>query len=378
MNMIKRAIKDDIIGKLKTTRKIVIIYGARQVGKTTLADQIIADLGMKTLRINADEIKYRDILSSQDLEKMRSLVSGYELLFIDEAQRIENIGLNLKILADGLQDLKIMVTGSSSFDLANKIKEPLTGRTWTYELYPISCHELSKTQNEFELKNKLDELLVFGGYPEVYTTTGIFDKKRLLGEIASSYLYKDILELENIKRSEKVIKLLKLLAFQIGNEVSIHELSLNLEMSSEAVRRYIDLLEKSYVIFSLSALSKNPRKEIAKKEKIYFYDIGVRNVIIDDFRYLSERNDQGALFENFLVSERKKRNGYIQKSVTSYFWRAYTGSEIDYIEQEGEKYFTYEFKFRKDKARLSKKFTDSYGETELKVINKENFLEFVI
>ncbi|MBU4141423.1 AAA family ATPase, partial [Patescibacteria group bacterium] len=239
IKLINRLILEPILDKLSKSNKIVIIYGARQVGKTTLANQVIARLGIKVLKINADERKYHDILSSRDLDKMKSLVIGYELLFIDEAQRIENIGINLKILADGIKDLKIIATGSSSFELANKIKEPLTGRTWTYNLYPLSFLELSQIYNDFELKNQLDNFLIYGGYPEVFTTENLNDKKRLLEEISTSYLYKDILELENIKKSEKIYKLLKLLAFQIGQEVSVNELAINLELSHEKVRKYL-------------------------------------------------------------------------------------------------------------------------------------------
>lgn len=376
--MINRLILKPILDKLSKSNKIIIIYGARQVGKTTLVEEIIAHLDIKILKINADERKYHDILSSCDLDKMKSLVSGYELLIIDEAQRIENIGINLKILADGMKELKIIATGSSSFELANKIKEPLTGRTWTYNLYPLSFLELSKMRNDFELKSQLDNSLIFGAYPEVFTTENLNDKKKLLQEISSSYLYKDILKLENIKKSEKIYKLLKLLAFQISQEVSINELAVNLELSHEKVRKYLDLLEKSFIIFRLPALSKNPRKEIAKKDKIYFYDLGVRNVVIGNLNFLADRNDQGALFENFLVSERIKKNRYQEKFVSNYFWRAYTGSEIDYVEEEAGKFRAYEFKYGKNKVRMPQKFFDSYGKSEFKVINKDNFLEFIV
>lgn len=378
VKIIERAILEPIISKLTQSNKIVIIYGARQVGKTTLANQIISRLSLKTLKINADEKKYHDILSSRDLSKLRSLVSGYELLFIDEAQRIENIGINLKILADGMGDLKIIVTGSSSFELANKIKEPLTGRVWTYNLYPLSFLELSGYHNQFELNDYLDNFLIYGAYPEVFTMENLKDKKKLLEEIATSYLYRDILELESIKKSDKIYKLLKLLAFQVGQEVSINELADSLELSSETVNRYIDLLEKSFVIFRLSALSKNPRKEITKKDKIYFYDLGIRNILIDNLNTVNDRNDQGALFENFLVAERIKKIKYQEIITTSYFWRAYTGSEIDYIEDEGGKYHAYEFKYGKGTAKRPQKFFEAYNNPEFKVVNRENFLEFVI
>lgn len=376
--IINRAILKPILNKLLQSNKIIIIYGARQVGKTTLANQIINELGLKTLKINADEIKYHDVLSSRDLDKIKSLVSGYELLFIDEAQRIENIGINLKILADGLPDLKIIVTGSSSFELADKIKEPLTGRAWTYNLFSLSFLELSGRYNEFELKNLLSDVLIYGTYPEVFTTENLNEKKSLLEEISNAYLYKDILALEKIKKSEKILKLLKLLAFQIGQEVSVNELALNLELNQETIRRYLDLLEKSFVIFRLSALAKNPRKEIAKKDKIYFYDLGIRNVLIDNFNSLDNRNDLGGLFENFLVAERLKKNKYQEIKANGYFWRAYSGAEVDYIEEVAGKFSAYEFKYKRKKAKLPHKLFAEYDNPDFKLVNKDNYLEFII
>jgi len=376
--IINRAILEPILNKITQSNKIVIIYGARQVGKTTLANQIIDRLKLKTLKVNADEIKYHDVLSSRDLNKMKSLVSGYELLFIDEAQRIENIGINLKILADGLPELKIIVTGSSSFELANKIKEPLTGRAWTYNLFTLSFLELTNEYNNFEVNNFLDNALVYGAYPEVFTTENLNDKKKLLEELAASYLYKDVLALDEIKKSDKIYKLLQLLAFQIGQEVSVNELSVTLELSNATVKKYLDLLEKTFVIFRLPALSKNPRKEIAKKDKIYFYDLGVRNVLIDNFNTLTDRNDQGALFENFLMAERIKKIKYQAITASGYFWRAYTGSEIDYIEETAGKYYAYEFKYGKKQAKIPNKLILDYGNPEFKLINRDNYLEFII
>ncbi|MEI7619969.1 MAG: ATP-binding protein [Candidatus Falkowbacteria bacterium] len=376
--LINRAILKPILEKLVNSNKIVIIYGARQVGKTTLANQIISELGLKTLKINADEKKYLDVLSCCDLNKLKALVSGYELLFIDEAQRIENIGLNLKILSDNLKDLKIIVTGSSSFDLANKIKEPLTGRTWTYNLYPLSFLELSETYNQFELNDLLDNYLVFGAYPEVFILENMKDKKKLLEEITQAYLYKDILELDSIKKSDKLFKLLRLLAWQIGQEVSINELSNNLDLSYKTVEKYIELLEKSFVIYRLSAFSKNLRKEVVKKDKIYFYDLGIRNALIDNLKPVVDRNDLGQLFENFLISERLKKINYQESPRNSYFWRVYTGQEIDYIEEVAGKLNAFEFKYNKNKARLPSSFLANYQSSEFRLINKDNFLEFVI
>ena len=378
IKMINRTIIKPIIAKLLQSNKIIIIYGARQVGKTTLANQLIKELGLKTLKINADELKYHDILSSRDLDKMKSLVSGYELLFIDEAQRISDIGLNLKILADGLPDLKIIVTGSSAFELASRVKEPLTGRAWTYSLFPLSFLELAGHFNEFELKNKLASTLIYGSYPEVFTTENSSDKKKLLEEISAAYLYKDILALEDIKKPEKIHKLLKLLAFQIGQEVSINELALNLELGHATIRKYLDLLEKSFVIFRLPALAKNPRKEIAKKDKIYFYDLGIRNAVIDNFNLPADRNDQGALFENFLLTERIKLLKYREEIAAGYFWRAYSGSGVDYIEERESKFQAYEFKYGKKSAKLPAKLAADYNHPSFKLINQDNYLDFIV
>ncbi|OGQ50108.1 MAG: AAA family ATPase, partial [Deltaproteobacteria bacterium RIFCSPLOWO2_02_FULL_47_10] len=277
--IVERKISDEVIKKVKNTNKIILLYGARQVGKTTLAKDIISKLGLKTLFINADEQKYNDILSSRALDRIESLVSGYQLVFIDEAQRITDIGLNLKIMVDGLPSLKIIATGSSSFELANKVSESLTGRAWTFNLYPLAVCELKKLYNEFELKSKLDDLLVFGGYPEVFTTVNHREKQNLLEEIGRSYLYKDILELATVKHSSKIKDLLKLLAFQIGSEVSINELSNSLNISRDTTERYMDLLEKSFVIFRLKGFSRNLRKEVTKMDKIFFYDLGIRNIV---------------------------------------------------------------------------------------------------
>ncbi len=373
---INRALKVEIISKLKDSNKIIILYGPRQIGKTTLANRVIEDLGFRTLSINADELKYNEILSSRDLTKLKSLVSGYELLFIDEAQRIKDIGINLKILKDNLADLKIIVTGSSTLDLANELKEPLTGRTWTYNLYPISFLELKEHFNDFELKEQLEEKMIFGLYPELFSIENREEKIQYLEEISRSYLYKDVLEISNIKHSYKLRDLLKLLAFQIGSEVSLNELGRQLDMSKETVANYINLLEKSFVLYRLSGLSRNLRKEVSKMDKIYFYDLGIRNILIDNMKDLKDRDDKGKLFENFLVIERLKRNKYTANYCSEYFWRIYTGAELDYVEDKDGKFSAYEFKFAKEKAKVPQSWQEAYsGSFEL--INKDNFLEFI-
>ena len=300
------------------------------------------------------------------------------MIFIDEAQRIRNIGINLKIIYDNFP-IKILVTWSSSFELANNIKESLTWRTFSYKLYPISFLELKQTNNNFELTNKyLENILIYWNYPDVLLETNLEEKRRKLIELSSSYLYKDILLLENIKYSDKLLKLLKLLAFQVWQEVSINELSNTLNLNNETVTRYIYLLEQSFVIFRLNWFSRNLRKEISKKDKIYFYDLWVRNVLIDSLNSLENRNDIWWLWENFLILERLKYNEYTWKYCSSYFWRVYSWAEIDYIEEYDEKLYTYEFKWWVKNPKIPKVFEENYPWSSFEVINRENYLDFII
>ena len=374
---IKRIIKKQIIKKIKSTEKIAIIYGPRQIGKTTLSKKIIDEVGLKTLFINADEAKYVDIFSSRDFVKMNRVLDGYEFLFIDEAQRIPDIGINLKIIKDRLPELKILVTGSSSFELANKVTEPLTGRAWTYDLYPLAVTELQDKFNDFEIDEKIEELLIFGAYPEVFTTKNWKDKQKLLEGISKAYLYKDVLRIAKIKHADKMKKLLQLLAFQIGAEVSLAEIARQLEINKETVSNYIDLLEKSFVIFRLSGFSRNLRKEVSKKDKIYFYDLGIRNVLIDNLNSLENRNDKGQLWENFLLIERRKYLDYTNKLASQYFWRITTGAELDYVEEQDGRLYGYEFKAGHKLARLPKSWSEHYSGAKAQTINRENYLEFI-
>lgn len=354
-----------------------MIYGPRQAGKTTLSKHIIQEIGLKTLIINADQSKYIDVLSSRDLGKLRSLVAGYELLFIDEGQRIPEIGINLKILHDELPELKILVTGSSSFLLAGRVSESLAGRKKVFTLLPVSMGELAGIYNPFELNDQLEERIIFGSYPEVITTVNHFEKEEYLRDISSSFIFKDILELEMIKYPLKIRDLLKLLAYQIGSQVSIHELGTKLGMNRDTVERYLFLLEQSFVIFKLPSFSHNPRKEISKSQKYYFYDTGIRNILIDNMKFLNDRNDTGVLWENFIIAERRKYLLYNQKNVNCYFWRTYSGTEIDYVEEIIEEYFAYEIKSGKSKTRIPVSWSGEYG-SNFQIINKENYLGFIM
>jgi len=373
---IERELKNILQKDLITGGKIIILYGARQTGKTTLAREIFETLNKKTIQINADELRYTDILSSRDLNKLKLLFKGYEFALIDEAQRIPNIGINLKLIHDNLPELKLLVTGSSSFDLANQIKEPLTGRTITHELFPISIRELRACYNPVEIQSRLEEFLTFGLYPEIFQYTTAHEKEKYLRELSSAYLYKDILDLSSIRNSGKIANLLKLLAFQVGSEVSLNEIAQKLALSQETVASYIDLLEKAFIIFRLKAFSRNLRKEIAKRDKIYFWDLGVRNTLINNFSDFSFRNDTGALWENFIIAERQKYLAYNEIYSNSYFWRTYTGAELDYIEEKDGVLHAFEIKYKKHRKNAPATWIENYG-NNFQCITRDNFWEYI-
>lgn len=372
-----RALTTVISEKLQTSPKGIILYGPRQAGKTTLISDIISRLGLKTLTINGDQSRYIDVITSRDVDKIRGLLEGYKLLFVDEAQRIAEIGINLKIVLDSLPSTKLIATGSSSLDLASKVSEPLTGRVWTYRLYPMSFLELSGLYNRTELDAHLEERLVYGSYPEIFSYPGDTQKQEYLQNLTDAYLYKDLLEFGNIRNSAKIRDLLKLLAFQVGSLVSISELGSTLGMGKDTVNRYIDLLEKSFVVFRLRGFNRNLRKEIAKMGKIYFYDLGVRNILIDNLKPLKDRNDVGQLWENFLIVERIKYLAYTHHSASTYFWRTHTGAELDYIEEAGGQLSGYEFKFGAKIATAPLGWRIAYPQASFMNINRENYFSFI-
>lgn len=375
---IPRILTTSIIDKLASSKKGIIVYGARQVGKTTLVNEIINKLNLNTLIINGDQSRFIDIITSRDLAKIKSMVSGYEMLFVDEAQRIPEIGINLKIILDNLPNLKVLVTGSSSLDLASKISEPLTGRVWSYHLYPVSFLELSAFQNRAELDNNLEERLIYGSYPEIFSYESLFQKREYLQTISDAYLYRDLIEFGDIKNSSKIRDLLKLLAFQIGSEVSLTELGTSLSMSKDTVSRYIDLLEKSFIVFRLGGFSRNLRKEVTRMDKIFFYDLGIRNILIDNLKPLKDRNDSGFLWENFLLLERMKFNASKQNLFSSYFWRTHTGAELDYIEEKDGTLYGYEFKSGSKAVKVPTGWIKAYPESQFQCINKNNYLDFIL
>ncbi len=378
--LIPRLLEKQLKERLQKPDKVIIVYGARQVGKTTLIREVLKSQHGKVLEISADQLIYHDAFSGRDLERLKGVVAGYDILFIDEAQRIQDIGINLKILHEGMPELRIIISGSSSIDLTNVLNEPLTGRTWTYKLYPISTAEWKESsgQNEFEIQQKFPEWLRYGMYPETLTLENHDDKRQYLNELASAYLYKDILEISNIRYPQKIRQLLSLLAYQIGNLVSVQELANTLQVNRDTVLNYIDLLEKSFVIFRLSAFSRNLRKEVVSKDKIYFYDMGVRNAIIENFTPIDLRPDLGALWENYLLVERKKKMEYTRKYPNMYFWRTYSGTELDYVEEKDGVLSGYEFKWQSKSRRAPQTWLNTYSGSTWDLINRENFGEFVL
>ena len=354
--------------------KAIIISGPRQVGKTTLIRNIIKD--MDYLFFDGDDPKVREILDTPNTEEIRRLIGNKKLVFIDEGQRIKNIGLTLKIIIDQIKDVQLLVTGSSSFDLYNELNEPLTGRKWEYQLLPISWEEWEAEVGYLKSEQQLATRLLYGFYPDVINNPG--DEPEILQNLVSSYLYKDVLAYADIRKPEVLDKLVQALALQVGSEVNYTELSSLIGVDRNTVINYIDILEKGYVIYSLKSYSRNIRNEIKKAQKIYFYDNGIRNAIIGNFNDLNLRSDIGSLWENFLVSERIKQIQYKAPLTKSYFWRTTQQQEIDYVEEKNQSLSAYEFKWNpKAKARIPKTFLRKY-EADTAIISRNNFRDFVL
>ena len=376
---IKRNLLSILKKEFTETNKGLVIYGPRQVGKTTLVNDLLSEFQLKTLILNGDQRgEWWDLLTSRELSKITLLISGYDGVFIDEAQRIPEIGLSLKILLDNFPKLKVIVTGSSSLDLASKISEPLTGRIYSYRLFPISQGELRVINTPYEMETQIEERLIYGSYPETFSLDGVLMKSIYLQNLVDAYLYKDLLEFGDIRNSSKIRDLLKLLAFQVGNQVSLSELGNSLELNKATVDRYIDLLEKSFIIFRLSGFSRNLRKEVTKMDKIYFYDTGVRNAIIGNLNLLNNRDDVGKLWENFLIAERMKKLQYEQKIFSLYFWRLSSGAEMDLIEETEGKLHGFEFKYGKKIVKFPNSWTIGYPNATALLINQNNWQEFVV
>ncbi len=376
--MIPRALENELHERLKSGREAVVLFGARQVGKTTLVRRVLSTLPYRVLSISADEQQYPDALSSRNLDQLRALTTGYDLIFIDEAQRIPEVGINLKLMVDQLPDLRIIATGSSSLDLASKTRESLAGRAWNYTLYPIAQMELAQQHNPYELAQMLPARMIYGAYPRIVEMVGDVERRSYLDNLAASYLYKDLLEIARIRYSNQLRNLLRLLAFQIGQPVSFTELGTQLGMSKNTVADYVNLLEQSFIIFKLGGYSRNLRKEVSKQEKVYFWDLGVRNVLIGNFAPLNQRNDVGQLWENFVIAERYKLLRYKQASAQLYYWRTNTGAELDFVEERDGRLYGYECKWGQAKARMPQTFLDTYPESEFALINPENFAQYLV
>jgi predicted AAA+ superfamily ATPase len=357
-------------------QKAIILLGPRQVGKTTLLKNLAFDPS-DILWMNADELDVQQLFSAVSSTSIKMLLGKKKILVIDEAQRIENIGLKLKLITDNLTDIQVIATGSSSFDLANRINEPLTGRKWEYNLFPLSFQELVQHHGLLEENRLIAHRLVYGYYPEVVTNPG--EEEERLKLISHSYLYKDVLLCERIHKSDKLVRLLQALAFQIGSQVSYNELGSICGMDAKTVEKYINLLEQAFVVFRLPSFSRNLRNELKSSRKIYFYDNGIRNAVINNFNPVSLRNDIGFLWENFLVSERQKYNAYQQLHKNSFFWRTVNQQELDLIEEFGGQIHAYEFKWNsKKKVKLTKTFQNAYPEASFQVITPENIHEFLL
>lgn len=358
--------------------KVLVIYGARQVGKSSLVKHYLDSLNTKFSFFNGEDVNVQAIFSSMNLKLLQEAIGEAKLIVLDEAQVIPNVGVSLKLLVDTKPDLKIIVTGSSSFELSGQVGEPLVGRMNIITLYPFWEKEL-KDANLDDYINNVDFALRFGRYPAVVTTESVEKKKEILTNLVNGYLLKDILAFERVKNSKLILDLLKLLAYQIGGEVSVNEIATKLSIGRETVNRFLDLLEQNFIIFPLRAYAKNLRNEIRKKEKYYFYDLGIRNALIENFEAINIRDDIGALWENFMVVERIKKNKYTGTYKSIYFWRKLTGAEVDFVETYGDNIEGYEFSFKKKKTEKAKKsWVENYPKATWKNIHKENFKDFIL
>ena len=377
---IKRYYLDRISSMLQPGR-VLAIYGARRSGKTTLIEDVLKTWtdGRYFLGTGEDRA-VKEVLGSSDVNLIRSSFSGYSLIVIDEAQAMSNVGAGLKLLVDTLPEVKVIASGSSSFQLASGIGEPLTGRRRTATLYPIAAMELDAEFGGMALRQRLDELLVYGSYPEVLTTENAQDKAEALHELCNSYLFKDILAFERLRNADKIHRLLSLLAFQVGKEVSITELGTALGLNRLTVERYIDLLEKTFVIFRIPGFSRNLQSEVTKTSRYYFRDNGIMNAVVNNFNPLSMRNgnDIGALWENFIVTERMKKQEYSRVISNNYFWRTYKRQEIDLVEERGGQLYGYEIKYGKAKPSAPSLWKENYPDATYQIISRQNYADFII
>lgn len=374
--MVKRYLEEKIREKL-FKKKVIIIFGARQVGKTTLVKNILKEFQEDGEYLNCDEPDIRRNLTDKTSTELKAFIGNKKLVVIDEAQRVKNIGLTLKLLHDNFPEIQIIATGSSSFDLSNEIVEPLTGRKYEFHLYPFSMKELMTYYSNKDAMRIIERRVIFGMYPDVVLNEGSLAEE-IIKNIANSYLYKDILAFQSVKNSEILDKLLQLLALQLGQEVSYTEISQSLGIDKNTVANYVEILEKAFIIFRLPPFSRNIRNELKKLRKIYFYDNGIRNALINNFNMPELRNDIGGLWENFMINERMKWNQQRALSYNSYFWRTHSQQEIDYLEESGGKIEAFEFKWKKNRCIAPKVFMETYENSTFRCVSRENFEEIYV
>lgn len=375
--MIKRTLEKKIVERMKPN-KVMVVLGARRVGKTVLIQEICKNFQRQYLLLNGEDYDTQVLLEKKSISNYRNLLGNNELLVIDEAQVIPDIGAKLKLIVDEIPNIKVLVSGSSSFDLQNQAGEPLVGRSTTFTLFPLSQQELSLNENPLETRQNLETRLIYGSYPEVVTLENNSYRQEYLTEIVSSYLLKDVLSLDGIRNASKIRDLLKLIAFQVGSEVSYEELGKQLGMSKNTVEKYLDILSKVFVVFRLGGFSRNLRNEITKTGKWYFSDLGIRNAIIDNFNPLALRQDVGLLWENYIVSERIKRNNNQLVHSQYYFWRTYDRQEIDLIEDSNQQLQAFEMKWSNRNIKPPLAFRNAYPNASFSTINQENYLDFVL
>lgn len=373
--MIERKLKE-IINHQLFKGKAIVIVGPRQVGKTTLLSELVRRSDRRILSLNCDEPDVQTMLTNTNVAKLRAIIGNNELVVIDEAQKVDNIGLTLKLIVDNIKDVQVVATGSSAFELRNRLNEPLTGRKFEYQMFPISCGEIIDTYGLLEEHRTLENRLIYGSYPDIMMHPE--EARRYLTDLTQSYLYKDILALDSLRKPQLLDKLLQALAFQVGSEVSTNELARTLQTDGKTIDKYIDLLEKCYVIFRLGGLNRNLRTELKRAKKIYFYDNGVRNAIIQQFSPVQLRNDMGALWENFFIAERMKRNHYIGHYCNRYFWRTTLQQEIDLVEERDGAMTAFEMKWSTTKKVLfPKSFLEAYNVQETITVTPDNYLDYL-
>ena len=375
--MIRRLLQDKIEERM-FSGKVIIVIGARQVGKSTLFNMVLEGRQEPVLQLNCDEPEVREMLAEMNSQELRLLIAGNKIVMIDEAQRVDRIGMTLKRITDNFPDVQLLVTGSSSFELQNRLDEPLTGRKYEYHLFPLSTGELMRAYGLLGVKQTLENRLIYGSYPDIFNHKE--DAKELLHNLSGSYLYKDILSLDNVRRPTLLVKLLTALALQVGSEVSYNELAQTVGTDNKTVEKYVDLLEKCFIIFKLSGFSRNLRTELKRAKKFYFYDNGIRNAILQNFAPLALRQDAGALWENFFISERIKANQYAGRYVNSYFWRTNQQQEIDYIEEADGQFSLFEMKWNPKKANtpFPASFLSTYDVREKAIVTPESWMEWVM